>query len=340
MRGICPSAVLSQEVAITSLIIFQGILAATMTAMKLAVGCCSEESQNTIIQKAYSVLSSDTSLLLKDFTSTFTPVLLEGLQLTEQMDKLPCKDEWILLLFASVIIAVHPRTRIPNIKEILNLFIATFLKGYVPSAQALGSMINKLGSKSNGGEISGDYALEEAMDNVFKTKTWNSYDNGVLRQCDGRSNGCEMGLTDLCLGFVDNRLLQVHAIFGLAWIGKGLLLRGHEKVKDVIMILLQCLLSDGSEGASKLKQDLLGNTREQDLHHSVISSAADAFYILMSDTDDCLNRKFHAIIRPLYKQRFFSTTMPILQSLIVKSDSSFSRYTNLFPVCQLQHLDK
>lgn len=323
----------SKKWALTYLHFFQGILDATMVAMKLAVGICSEESQNTIIQKAYSVLSSNTSLLSKESTSIFTPIHLEGLQLTQQMDKFSCKDEWILLIFASVIVAVHPEIQIPNVKEILKLFVATFLKGYVPSAQALGSMINKLGTKSNGAENSSDYALEEAMDIIFKTKTWNSYDNGVLRQCDGTSDGSEMVLADLCLGFVDNRLLQVHAIVGLAWIGKGLLLRGHEKVKDVIMILLQCLLSDGSEGASKLKQGLLGNTREQDLHLSVINSAADAFHILMSDSDDCLNRKFHAIVRPLYKQRFFSIAMPILQSLIVKSDSSFSRYTLLTPIC-------
>ncbi|KAF3450688.1 hypothetical protein FNV43_RR06777 [Rhamnella rubrinervis] len=303
----------------------KGILDATMVAMKLAVGSCSEENQNTIIQKAYSILSSNTSLLLKESTSILTPIHLEGLQLTQQMDKFSCKDEWILLLFASVIVAGRPKMHIPNIKEILKLFVATFLKGYVPSAQALGSMINKLGPKATEAENSSDYALEEAMDMIFKTKISNSFDNGVLSQCDGTCNGSEMVLADLCLGFVDNRLLQVHAIVGLTWIGKGLLLRGHEKVKDVIMILLQCLLSDGSEGASELEQSLLENTREQDLDLSVINSAADAFHILMSDSDDCLNRKFHAIVRPLYKQRFFSIAMPILQSLIVKSDSSFSR---------------
>ncbi|XP_048327922.1 MMS19 nucleotide excision repair protein homolog isoform X2 [Ziziphus jujuba] len=304
----------------------KGLLDATMMATKLAVGSCSEESQNIIIQKAYSVLSSNTSLIVKESTTTSIPVHPEGLQLTRQTDKFSHKDECILLLFASIIIAARPKTHIPNVREILHLFIASFLKGYVSSAQALGSMINKLGLKSNGTEISSDCALEEAIYIIFNTKPWNSYNNSVSGQCEATSNGIEIGLSDLCVGYVNNRLLQVNAIVGLAWIGKGLLLRGHEKVKDVTMILLQCLLSDGSTGASKLKQSLLEKTCEQDLHPSVMKSAADAFHILMSDSDDCLNQKFHAIIRPLYKQRFFSTVMPILLSLVVKSDSSFSRY--------------
>jgi DNA repair/transcription protein MET18/MMS19 len=78
--------------------------------------------------------------------------------------------------------------------------------------------------------------------------------------------------------------------------------------------------------ALSLKHHSLEKSFEQDLHPSVMKSAADAFHILMSDSEVCLNRKFHAIIRPLYKQRFFSTMMPILQPLIMKNDSSFSRY--------------
>lgn len=300
-------------------------------AMKLAVGSCSEESQNIIIQKAYSVLSSNTSLILKESTSTSTPVHLERLQLTQQIDKFSHKDEMILLLFASVIMAARQKTHIPNVREILHLFIASFLKGYVPSAQALGSMINKWGPKSNGMEISCDCSLEEAIYIIFNAIPWHSYNSSVSGKCEATSNGLfEIGLADLCVGYVNNRLLQVHAIVGLAWIGKGLLLRGHEKVKDVTMILLQCLLSDGSVGASNLKQSLLEKTCEQDLHPSMMKSAADAFHILMSDSDDCLNRKFHAIVRPLYKQRFFSTMMPILLSLVVKSDTSFSRYSSKY----------
>lgn len=312
--------------------LLQELLDATMMAMKLAVGSCSEESQNIIIHKAYSVISSSISIPFKESLDATSSIQLEELRVSEQIDKSSCRDdqidkfslrdEWILSLFASVIIAVRPKAQIVNVKGILHLFMTTVLKGSVPAAQASGSVINKLGTKSNETANSNECTLEEAVDMIFSTKLWNLNENGVLRTC-GSGNGSKVGLTDLCLGFSSNKLLQVHAIVGLAWIGKGLLLLGHEKVKDVTKILLECVLSEGRIRAMELKQGLLENSYEQ---HSVMRSAADAFHIIMSDSEVCLNRKFHAKARPLYKQRFFSTVMPILQSWIIKSDSSVCRY--------------
>ncbi|XP_047961342.1 MMS19 nucleotide excision repair protein homolog isoform X4 [Salvia hispanica] len=56
--------------------------------------------------------------------------------------------------------------------------------------------------------------------------------------------------------------------------------------------------------------------------HQLRTTAADAFHIIMSDSGECLSRAYHATIRPLYKQRFFSTIMPIFLSLVIKSDAS------------------
>ncbi|XP_041014960.1 MMS19 nucleotide excision repair protein homolog isoform X1 [Juglans microcarpa x Juglans regia] len=301
------------------------LLDATMTAMRHAVAFCSVESQNKIIQKAYSVLSSSTFFPLKEFTSLTIQFQLGGLQLAQKIDNLSYRDEWILSLFASVVIAARPQTPIPNLKEILQLFMTTLLKGSVPAAQALGSIVNKLGKESNELKISSDCTLEEALETIFQTKLWNSHDNGALMKSSGTNNGSEMSFADSCLGMVNNNLPQIHAIAGLSWIGKGLLLRGHEKVKDVTMIFLEFLLENNKADAFPLKQNSLESSSERDLHPSVIKSAADAFHILMSDSEVCLNRKFHAVIRPLYKQRFFSTMMPILQPLIMKNDSSLSR---------------
>ncbi|PRQ51095.1 hypothetical protein RchiOBHm_Chr2g0140541 [Rosa chinensis] len=299
----------------------KGLLDATMMAMKLAVGSCSEESQNIIIQKAYGALSSGISIPFKDSMDDSSSVKLENLHLSEQLDKFSLRDEWILSLFASVIIAMRPRTHIANAKGILHLFMTALVKGCTPAAQALGSVINKFGTPSNEVATSTGCTLEEAMEIIFRSKLWNITEDGVLRG-SGTSHSSKVGLTELCLGFSSNKLLQVHAITGLAWIGKGLLLIGHEQVKDVTKIILECLLADDRIGDSELRQGLLETSRELP---SVMRSAADAFHILMSDSDVCLNRKFHAKIRPLYKQRFFSTVMPILHSLIVKSDSSLSR---------------
>ena len=297
-----------------------------MTAMKLAVGSCSEGSQGKIIEKAYSVLSSCNSFPLKEFMSITTAVQLEGLQPTQDLECFSCRDKWVITLFASAIIAIRPQTHIPNIRVVLQLFMMSLLKGHIPAAQALGSMVNKLCPKSNGVEISSTCTLEEALDIIFNTSLWDSHNEGSLKRCSGIGEDNEMGLTNLCLGASNSKLLRVRAIEGLAWIGKGLLLRGHEKVKDITMIFFRCLLSSGGIDILPLSQGSLENNQEQDVLLSVAQSAADAFHILMSDSEICLNKRFHANIRPLYKQRFFSSVLPILVSSIAESHLSKTRY--------------
>ncbi|TKY48216.1 MMS19 nucleotide excision repair protein-like [Spatholobus suberectus] len=292
----------------------KGLLDAIMKAMKLSVGSCAVESQNLIIQKAYSILSSHTNFQLKE---------VERLPLTPGKYNISLRDEGIISLFASVVIAVCPKTHIPNIRVLMRLFIITLLRGGVPVAQALGSILNKLVSTSNSAENSSDLILEEALDVIFNSKIQFSSTDLLLR-CNGTNNGNEMVLTDICLGIANDRLLQINAICGLSWIGKGLLLRGHEKIKDITMIFTECLIS-GTKSALPLIKYSLENTEEQIHDPLVMKCAADAFHVLMSDSEVCLNRKFHATIRPLYKQRFFSSVMPIFQQLITKSYSSLSR---------------
>ncbi|KAI9107760.1 hypothetical protein K1719_021096 [Acacia pycnantha] len=212
----------------------KGLLGAIMKVMKLAVGYCSVESQNIIIKKAYDILLSHTSFQFKE---------LEGSPLVPGQYDVSNRDKWVLSIFASAVIAVSPQTCIPNERIVLHLFIITILRGVVPVAQALGSVINKMISKSEVTETSCDLTLEEAVD-----------------------------------------------ISGLP------------------------LIQDSQE-----------ETCMKNLDPLVMKCAADAFHILMSDSEDCLNRKFHARIRPLYKQRFFSSMMPIFLQLIPKSHSPTSR---------------
>lgn len=292
----------------------KSLLDAIMKAMKLSVGNCAVESQNLIIQKAYSVLSSHTKFQLKE---------VERLPLTPGKYIISLRDEGIISLFASVVIAVCSKTHIPNIRVIVHLFIITLLRGVVPVAQALGSILNKLVSTSNRVENSSDFTMEEALDVIFNTKIWFS-STDMLQRCNGTSNGNEMDLTDICLGIANDRLLQINAICGLSWIGKGLLLRGHEKIKDITMIFMECL-TPGTKSALPLIKGSLKNAEEQIQDPLVMKCAADAFHVLMSDSEVCLNRKFHATIRPLYKQRFFSSAMPIFLQLITQSCSSLSR---------------
>ncbi|XP_050235075.1 MMS19 nucleotide excision repair protein homolog isoform X2 [Mercurialis annua] len=300
------------------------LLESIMKVIKDAVACCSVESQNIIISKAYGVLSSSTSLPLKG-SMPDNPVQLERFKDNQEMHSFSSRDEWILSLFASVIIALRPKTQIPNTRTVLNLFIMALLKGHVTAAQALGSMVNKLDVKSNGASFSDGCTVDDAMAIIHSTNLFYSFDNGSFAKSAWTSNGDEMALTNLCFDAPNLALLQIPAIVGLAWIGKGLLMRGHEKIKDITMVFLNCLLSDGKTGTLLPENGSLENSRKQDLQQSVTKSAADAFQILMSDSELSLNRKYHAIVRPLYKQRFFSTIMPILHPLIIQSNSSFSR---------------
>ncbi|KAK3018930.1 hypothetical protein RJ639_003527 [Escallonia herrerae] len=300
----------------------QKLLSAMMMAMKHAVGSCLADGQSIIVDKALSIVLSSTFFPMKDSIYSTPLVGLKELQLTLDLDSFSSRDEWVVSLFASVIIALRPQTRISNIKVVVQLFMTTLLNGHVPSAQALGSIVNKL--PSDGTDASKDFSLEEVTNLIFSSGVCSSCSNGHLTISSHTNDGTETSVTHLRGDCIKTRALQIHAVVGLAWIGKGLLMRGHEKVKDVIMTFLNCLLPGGNDGALPSKQDPSKDTEEQEVLR-LMKSAADAFQILISDSEACLNRRFHATIRPLYKQRFFNIVMPMLLSSIVKSDASNTR---------------
>lgn len=281
----------------------QEFVEAAMKTMGQVVGIALVDSQNNIIQKAYSVVSSSTLPVMESIP--LTCVALEGLQ-----PDLSTRDELILSLFAAVIIAASPAASIPDAKSLIHLFLVSVLKGYIPAAQALGSMVNKLGSGSCGTHTSWDCSLDEACDIIFQA----DFVLGKKISSNGSGKiicGNEATLSKICLGFCGSLELQTHAITGLAWIGKGLLMRGDGRLNEIALVLVECLKSTNCSGHA--------------LHPSAMKHAADAFSILMSDSEECLNRKFHAVIRPLYKQRFFSIIVPILESLIMNSQTPLSR---------------
>ena len=51
-------------------------------------------------------------------------------------------------------------------------------------------------------------------------------------------------------------------------------------------------------------------------------AAAEGLGIILKDSDVCLNKAHHAVIRPLYKQRFFSSMLkPLLEAVRSSSDT-------------------
>lgn len=297
----------------------QGLLEAIMIAMRMAIGECTVvENQDLIVQKAYRIVSS--MIFSRKESIPPTTVKMECFQLTQ--DSVSYRDEWLISLFASVVIALQPQTPIPELREVLKLLTVFLLKGHVPAAQALGSMINKWHLKTNAIESLGAYTLEDALDIVLEEGLFSVLDKDPLKKYDDM-DGSNESLCNLCMG--NNSLLQTHAIVGLAWIGKGLVMRGHEKVKEIIMLLLKFLLSSSSMCSSMLQHDTVRNGDGCDTHTAIATSAADAFHVILSDSDVCLNKRLHATIRPLYKQHFFSSVTPILLSSIKDCNSSATR---------------
>ncbi|KAK1315359.1 hypothetical protein QJS10_CPA06g00832 [Acorus calamus] len=267
----------------------QGLLDALAVVMSLVVAGCRDEYQNLIVEKAHAILSSRPFFELMDSE----PSIHDSPSPTDHSSK--CQSN----------------------REYVTVFL--LLRGHVSAAQALGSMMNKWPTKISSGELSDTCNLEEAIDIVFKISSVLS--SGFERKSDDLDDNH----TNSCHPIDGHNLVQIHAVIGLAWIGKGLLMRGHEKVKDIIMVLLKCLLSFDSPYNLPLSVDSMRDGDGKDMQFLLAKSAADAFHIFLSESDICLNKKLHARTRPLYKQHFFSTMMPILVSSIKECVSSTTR---------------
>ncbi|CAL9166042.1 unnamed protein product [Musa hybrid cultivar] len=281
----------------SSAILMKDVLDQVMMTMKHLVAGCTEESQFLILQKAYGSLPK-TFFIAEPLPCALSQ--LEGLQCIQDTTLMSCRDEWIFSLFGSVVIALRPQTPLVNVKILLNLFVVLLLKGNMLAAQALASMVNKWPADVNKSEIS--YSLDQAIEEILKSCLWTS---------ESSSN------------FIDrDSCFHKNVVLGLAWIGKGLLTRGHEKLKEIAMLLLKCLVAGKYVDITPFQQHENGKDARQDASSPLATFAADAFHVFLSDSEDCLNKKFHATIRPLYKQRFFSSMLPILLSSIKESDPS------------------
>ncbi|KAK9102309.1 hypothetical protein Sjap_019563 [Stephania japonica] len=291
-----------------------------MITMRLAVAGCSVGSQVLIVQKAICVISSSPFFSSKkDSVELSVPSKLEELQLNQEFQSYSCRDEWIISLFASVVVALRPQTPLQNVAVLLRFFTCNILRGHVPSAQALGSIVNKL--PSNNMEKLNSFTVEEALTIISGLGLFGNIASSNCHTMDTNDGGS----FNLCPCEDKCDSIQSNAIVGLAWVGKGLVMRGHGNLNDIVMILLRCLLSTDETQKPISQNHLSVGLGGENAHPLVLRAAVDAFRILLHDSDVCLSKRFHATIRPVYKQHFFSSIMPILLSLIKESNSSTSR---------------
>lgn len=273
-----------------------------MTGMKLLVGVCTEEQQSLIVQKAYGIVSSMLSLPLKSMTHHILGV-------DELVPSHSVHGTALISMLSSVIIGLRPQTPAPNMMVMINLFTAYLLKGQMPAAYALASIFNKyLHNPEFSHECQLDKILDVILEKCFST---------VLASNHPKVSHSSHDSTDNSSDGPSGNIVSINILPGLAWIGKGLLMRGDEKVKDISMFLLKCLCLDETSASILSHQEELLFSDSSDI--TLATSAAGVFHVIMSDSEVCLNKKFHARIKPLYKQRFFSILMPIFLSKIKES---------------------
>ncbi|XP_020594037.1 MMS19 nucleotide excision repair protein homolog isoform X3 [Phalaenopsis equestris] len=279
----------------------QDLLDKMMMTVKLVVSGCAVSNQYRVLEKAYNIMLESTNFPSESLLSSCS--ILEGLHFNQHLYELTSRNKWLLYFLASTVTALHQQTPLTNAAKLLNLLLVFTLKGHLPAAQALASLVNKLSLDVDRLRSSNTYIPAETIEMILDTfcsVLSNNFQNRllILNSNDGDS-----------LHFYLN--LQINALFGMAWFGKALLMRGDGRVKDIAMAIMKCLLSSQNTIPSSY-QDV----------HLVARSAADAFHLILSDSDVCLNKNFHAIIRPLYKQRFFSSMLPVLHSVIKECNSS------------------
>ncbi|CAD6220938.1 unnamed protein product [Miscanthus lutarioriparius] len=280
----------------------QGLLDSLMTGMKLLVGVCTEEQQSLIVQKAYSIISSMFSLPLKLMTDRLLAV-------DELVPSHSVPETALISMFSSIIVGLRPQTPVPDMMVTINLLSVFLLNGKMPAAYALASIFNKyLHNPEFSHENQLDKILDDILERCFLTVLANSCSK-ISHSSAGTSD--DVNFSDV---FSGNKLSKINILSSLAWIGKGLLMRGDEKVKDISMFLLKILCSDEILASIPSHQEEPYGGHSSDT--SLTICVASAFHVMMSDSEMCLNKKFHARIKPLYKQRFFSILMPIFLSKI------------------------
>ncbi|VAI80616.1 unnamed protein product [Triticum turgidum subsp. durum] len=261
-------------------IISQGLLDSLMMGMKLLVRVCTEEQQSLIVQKACGIVSLMLSLPVKALTRHL-------LSVDELVPAHSVQDTALVCMLSSVIVGLWPQTPVPEMMMMINLFSVFLLNGHIPAAHALASIFNKyLQNSEFSHEIKLDKILDVILGGCFSIVLPSS---NLKMSCSPAATLDNANFSDSLPGSIGSK---IDILCGLAWIGKGLLMRGDEKVKEISLFLLKCLSSDAS----------------------LATAAADAFHVMMGDSEVCLNKKFHARIKFLYKQRFFSILMPIFLS--------------------------
>lgn len=314
------------------------VLEPTMAVMRLSVQYCTEELQKTVLIKAIDTLPVRNQNWSNGTSIASVPHQVIGNASLNSIDR-PNQDEWKIALFASVVVSLRPKIVLHNKKQILEMFISTLLgKGdsiiKEAACQALGSMINKCPVEVDHAML-GVLTLDQAIHSILEDSLLKIVGNHVPQDPSEMTSN---NMRSVELGDIHDDIgVQIQAVTAVAWIGKGLAMRGHGKISDVAVLLLNILRSSSSVCAISSQNDNCKIDMDEIRNKKFLlaQAAADGLGIIMKDSKTSLNKDCYACIRPLYKQRFFTSMIPILVFAIRESGASPSRY---MLYCALAHL--
>ncbi|MQL75807.1 hypothetical protein Taro_008182, partial [Colocasia esculenta] len=188
----------------------KGIQDSLMMTVKLIVTSCSIEHQIMIVEKAYSIFLSKKFFPLKELKTSHMKA--EDLKLALDVANLSSEEELFVSLFSSTLMALSPEIPIPDTSLTIEILMLYLLKGHVPAAQALGSIINKWSQHTTAKPTT--YTLEEALESIFE-KVLSDILDGSLKKMS-----MDINLSSSTDTSPNDRQIIIHALVGVAWIGK------------------------------------------------------------------------------------------------------------------------
>lgn len=269
------------------------ILEASMRVLQMAISKCSEDSQRVFLLKTLDIFICISSTL-PNYTSP--------------------QDVWVMGLFLSVLIPLRPSIHTFQERGLLPMVLATAVCPPCPSlanvaAEAVGSMLNKWYTQTL--KVDDDTSFNATINMIMKGE-WMPKDVNFKHSRSDTEKPCSLHMKE---GPLQVKLRGIHL---LALIGKGLAMKGHVAVSDIAMLILRLVYCDDSSSI-RWQDDALLSAFWPDVEEvSAISfAAAESLGFILRDSETSLNKEHFAVIKPLYKQRFFVSMLSPL-SLAIK----------------------
>ncbi len=92
------------------------------------------------------------------------------------------------------------------------------------------------------------------------------------------------------------------AVSLLVWLTKALVVRAHPRASELSKKIINCF-----EIPAVAK--VFGHSA---VSLTLLQAAADGIFVIMEEQQEVLNKQTHAVLRLMYKQRFFQSNLPLI----------------------------